>query len=155
MRQIRNVEFRFHMEKDSTIRPILTPFPPSMDDFEKCPIWHFIEEESSERDPTVTIMLTSDGTGKTLYDYNFMFGLLEELMHSLRTAEFEHVVVKLGLGFNANERRALKDDFEQIMGTATVKDGNEGRHMEFCPRRFKAEWEESEAVERECFTYYI
>ena len=152
MKEIRNVEFRFHMKKDSTERR----FPLLADDFEKnCPIWHFVDEANREQDPTVTIKLTCDGTGKIPKDYNIVLDLLRELMHSLRTAEFEHVVVMLGLGYNANERLALKDEFEDIMGQATVMDGNEGRHMEFCPREYKEEWQQSEAEEQEYYTGHM
>ena len=41
------------------------------------------------------------------------------------------------------------EEFEDVMGDATVRDGKEGRHMEFCPRAYKDEWEEAEAEERE------
>ena len=124
------------MEKDSTGRPL----PVEANDFENnCPIWHFFGQSTRIR-PAFALRLTCDGTGKIPKDYNVMFGLLRELLHSLRSDEFEHVTVQLGLGYHADERLALRDEFEELMGKATVMDGNEGRHMEFCPRDFKEEW---------------
>lgn len=155
MKEIRNVELRFHMEKNSAKGPNFDPFSPEAFDFEKnCPIWHFVNEPNREQKPTITINLTCDGTGKVPQDYKRMLGLMQVLMNDLRTAEIEHVVVKLGLGYHANERLALKEEFEDAMGEAIVMDGNEGRHMEFCPREYKEEWEEAQAEERELYPWY-
>lgn len=144
MAEIRNVEFHFHLEKDSTKNPTLIPFPPSIDDFGECPIWYFVDEQGRIQAPNLTILLTCDGTGSLPRDYDAMLGLLEGLMNDLVTARFEHVEVKLEFGsfVSANERRALKHRFEKVMGTATVIDGNVRYHMEFCPSQFMAELDE-------------
>lgn len=147
IKEIHNVEFRFHLTKDIIPKNPL----PSTADFEKtCPIFHFVkdEDENLAQNITVTILLTCDGTGKVPRDYERGLHLLHGVMCDLRNNEFEHVVVKLGLGYHADERWALMEEFEEVMGEAIVMDGKEGRCMEFCPREYQKEWLEREMEER-------
>lgn len=160
MAGIRNVEFRFHLEKDTSKNPTITPFPPSKTDFEKSPIWHFVDKllkgPICAPQPSINIILTYDGAGRLPRDYDAMLALLRDLMYDLVMAEYEHVVVMLGSGSfgNAKERLSLRRFFEDSMGTATVVDGNEGRHLEFCPRELKYQWEEDQC-ERDFYMEWI